>query len=287
MSMAAETRHLSKLFKDFWGRTKVTAIRDVTLQIPTGCVFGLLGPNGSGKTTTLKLLTGLLHPTHGTVSILGASPHSAAARQRLGYLPENSRFYRYLSARDNLRFFAGLFGFSRLEAHRRTEELLDMVSLAPEADRPVGEYSKGMTRRIGLAQALINDPDLLILDEPTSGLDPDGSRQVKDLLQSHASRGKTVIISSHLLADMEDICDSVCILHHGVPIAHGALDDLLERRDRVRFTTDAMREDQRQALQEAFQTVTGREADVDHPRLALDTFFSHAVKTAEHLNQHG
>jgi ABC-2 type transport system ATP-binding protein len=283
MNAAAETRQLTKHFKDFWGRHKITAVRDLTLDIPSGCIFGLLGPNGSGKTTTLKLLTGLLHPSHGTVAILGGSPHSDDVRRRLGFLPELFPLTPHLSARETLLFYAGLFGIPKQDARRKTAGLLERVGLQQAADRPVGQYSKGMNRRLGLAQALINDPDLLILDEPTSGLDPAGCILVKDLLRAHAAIGKTVIVSSHLLADIEDICDSVCILHNGVAIATGSLDALLVRREQVRFTTDAVTDQQRLSLQEAFRTVTGHEADVDHPRMALDTFFSRVVKEADRL----
>jgi ABC-2 type transport system ATP-binding protein len=285
MKAAAETRQLTKYFNDFWGRRKITAVRDVTLDIPTGCIFGLLGPNGSGKSTTLKLLTGLLHPSHGTVAILGGSPHSQDIRRRLGFLPESFSPYPHLSARETLLFYAGLFGIPGQEARRNTAELLEMTGLQQAADRPVGEISKGMNRRVGLAQALINNPDLLILDEPTSGLDPAGCILVKDMLRAHASRGKTVIVSSHLLADIEHICDSVCILHNGAMIATGTLDSLLERQEQVRFTTDAVTDSQRLSLQDAFRTVTGREADVDHPRMALDIFFARAVKEADHSGE--
>lgn len=278
---AVETQHLTKHFKDFWQRISVTAVRDVSIRVPAGSIFGLLGPNGSGKTTTLKLLTGLLNPSEGCVTILGGSPRQKATRRRLGYLPETDGLYGYLSARENLLFYAGLFGLSRKDARRRANELLETTGLTKAAERPVGEFSKGMKRRIGLAQALLNQPDLLILDEPTAGLDPAGCRHIKALLRTMAAAGKTVIVSSHLLADIEDICDAVCILHSGRVIASGPLCEMLEKRDLTRFTAGPVTAAQRQALQDSFRLITGSEAGIDHPRLALETFFADAVRAAE------
>lgn len=277
---AIETSQLTKHFRDFWGRVNVTAVRELDLQIPTGTIFGLLGPNGSGKTTTLKLLTGLLHPSGGSVRVLGGAPRDRATRQRLGYLPETTGMYPYLSARDMLLFHAGLFGIAGKDARRKADSLLETTGLAAAANRPVGGFSQGMTRRLGLAQALVNDPELLILDEPTAGLDPSGCRLVKDLLRERTASGQTVIISSHLLADIEDICEAVCILHNGRLIAGGPLREMLEQRGQTRFTAADICPEDQDALQNAFRKVTGQPATVDHPRLKLETFFDQAVANA-------
>src|SRR5437899_5816418 len=199
-------RGLTKIFKDFWGRPKARAVDNVDFEVRRGEVFGLLGPNGSGKSTTVKLMLGLLHPTRGQIQVFVRSPRHVATKARIGYLPEESYLYRYLNCRETLDFFGNLFDLPKGECRNRAEQLLEMVGLSQAHLRAVGEFSKGMQRRIGLAQALINDPDLIILDEPTSGLDPIGCREVKDLILALARRGKTVILSSHLLSDVEDVC---------------------------------------------------------------------------------
>jgi len=277
---AIETCKLTKQFRDFWGRVNVTAVRALDLQIPAGTIFGLLGPNGSGKTTTLKTLTGLLHPSDGSVRVLGGAPRDRATRQCLGYLPETTGMYPYLSARDMLLFHAGLFGIAGKQARRKADALLETTGLSAAANRPVGAFSQGMTRRLGLAQALVNDPELLILDEPTAGLDPSGCRLVKDLLRERAAQGRTVIISSHLLADIEDICEAVCILQDGRLIAVGPLREMLEQRELTRFTAADIRPEDQSVIQDAFRLVTGQAATVDHPRLKLETFFDQAVRSA-------
>src|SRR5438445_9028209 len=208
-------RGLTKVFKDFWGRPKARAVDNVDFEVRRGEVFGLLGPNGSGKSTTVKLILGLLHPTKGHIQVFGHSPRHVATKARIGYLPEESYLYRYLNSRETLDFFGNLFRLPRGDRDSRDAQLLDMVGLSQTRTRAVGEFSKGMQRRIGLAQALINDPDLVILDEPTSGLDPIGCREVKDLILALARRGKTVILSSDLLSDVEDVCDRVVIYYGG------------------------------------------------------------------------
>ncbi len=278
---ALESTALTKHFRDFWQRITVTAVKGVSLRVETGSVFGLLGPNGSGKSTTLRLMTGLLHPSSGSLRILGEAPSSRQARRRIGYLPETDGLYEFLSGHDNLRFYAGLFGVSGREAARRIDALLDTVGLTLDAHRPVCEYSKGMKRRIGLAQALLNDPELLILDEPTAGLDPAGCRQVKDLLRQRAESGRTVVVSSHLLADIEDLCESVCILHQGRVLAQGRLAEMLEQREQVRFTTGELTTAQCESLQAAFLDITGTAAWLDHPRRALESYFTQVVAQAD------
>src|SRR5512137_54328 len=233
-------RGLTKVFKDFWGRPKARAVDNVDFEVRRGEVFGLLGPNGSGKSTTVKLLLGLLHPTKGHIEVFGHSPRHVATKSRIGYLPEESYLYRYLNSHETLDFFGNLFRLPRKDRKDRAEQLLEMVGLSQTRMRAVGEFSKGMQRRIGLAQALINDPDLVILDEPTSGLDPIGCREVKDLILALARRGRTVILSSHLLADVQDVCDRVVIYYGGKVQAMGPLHDLLATPDAIQITTPAL-----------------------------------------------
>ncbi|HIL69516.1 MAG TPA: ABC transporter ATP-binding protein, partial [Verrucomicrobia bacterium] len=236
-------RGLTKVFRDFWGRPKARAVNDVDFDVRKGEVFGLLGPNGSGKSTTVKMLLGLLYPTKGHLEVFGHSPRHVATKARIGYLPEESYLYKYLDAAETLDFFGSLFQLNKKEREQRTEQLLEMVGLSQVRSRVVGEFSKGMQRRIGLAQALINDPDLVILDEPTSGLDPIGCREVKDLILALAARGKTVILSSHLLADVEDVCDRVVIYYGGRIQAQGTLNELLAKPDTSRITTPLLTKD--------------------------------------------
>src|ERR1039458_841127 len=234
--VVVSVRGLTKVFKDFWGRPKARAVDGVDFEVRRGEVFGLLGPNGSGKSTTVKLMLGLLYPTKGHIEVFGHSPRHVATKSRIGYLPEESYLYRYLDSHETLEFFGNLFRLPRNDRKVRAEQLLEMVGLSQVQRRAVGEFSKGMQRRIGLAQALINDPDLVILDEPTSGLDPIGCREVKDLIRALARRGKTVILSSHLLADVEDVCDRVVIYYGGRIQAMGSLRELLATPDAVCIT---------------------------------------------------
>lgn len=226
-SAAVEVRHVSKVFRDFWRRPKVRAVQDITFQVPHGQVFGLLGPNGSGKSTTMKMLLGLLKPTTGDLRVLSLPPSDVGAKQRIGYMPEHSYVYPYLTSRETLHFYGRLFNLSSDTIKRRTETLLHVLELDHAADRLVGEFSKGMARRVGLAQALINNPDILFLDEPTAGLDPIGCRHFKDFIQQLAANGKTVVLCSHLLSDVEDVCDAIAILYRGNLLAQGHMRDLL------------------------------------------------------------
>ena len=215
-----------KTFRDFWLRPTVAAVDGLSLAIRRGEVFGLLGPNGSGKSTTIKMILGLLSPSGGTVRLFGLPPRDIAARRRLGYLPELSYLHPFLTARETLSYYAGLCGLDRRETKRRTDELLEMVGLADVARRPVGGFSKGMSRRVALASSLIGKPDLLILDEPTSGLDPVSTKEVKTLIKALSAGGMTILMTSHLLADAEDVCDRVMILNHGRSVAEGKVSEL-------------------------------------------------------------
>jgi ABC-2 type transport system ATP-binding protein len=274
-------RGLTKVFKDFWGRPKARAVDNVDFDVKRGEVFGLLGPNGSGKSTTVKLLLGLLYATKGHIEVFGRSPRHVQTKSRIGYLPEESYLYRYLNARETLGFFGNLFQLSRSERAHRAGQLLDMVGLTQAQTRAVGEFSKGMQRRIGLAQALINDPDLVILDEPTSGLDPIGCREVKDLILALARRGKTVILSSHLLADVEDVCDRVVIYYGGRIQAMGTLKELLAEPDQIRITTPVLpRATLERVLEVIRRDIAADAVRIDNPTQNLESYFLEVVRKA-------
>lgn len=275
-------RGLTKVFKDFWGRPKARAVDSVDFEVRRGEVFGLLGPNGSGKSTTVKMLLGLLYPTKGHIEVFGHSPRHVATKSRIGYLPEESYLYRYLNSHETLDFFGNLFRLPAHEREQRSEQLLEMVGLSQTRTRAVGEFSKGMQRRIGLAQALINDPDLVILDEPTAGLDPIGCREVKDLILALARRGKTVILSSHLLSDVEDVCDRVVIYYGGKIQAMGTLKELLATPDVVRITSPVL---QRETLERALEIIRkditdGDKIKIDNPTQNLESYFLEVVQKA-------
>ncbi len=278
-----ETVALTKVFKDFWRRDRVTAVSDLDLRVEPGEVFGLLGPNGSGKTTTIKILLGLLYPTRGRALVFRRLPTDVAVKNRIGYLPEESYLYNFLNARETLDYYARLFQYPRRERQRRIDMLLDMVGLAGVARRRVGEYSKGMARRIGLAQALINDPDLLILDEPTTGLDPLGTRQIKDLITEELRRrGKTVLLCSHLLADVEDVCDRVSILYGGQRRALGPVRELLSRGEMTQITTEKLGPETIERVRQLVQRLEGKEVlEVAAPSDRLETFFVRIVREAQ------
>ncbi|MCX7818323.1 MAG: ABC transporter ATP-binding protein [Kiritimatiellae bacterium] len=271
---------LTKIFLDFWRRPRVRALDGFSFEVRRGEVFGLLGPNGSGKSTTLKLLLGLLRPTSGRLIVLGRPPTDVRIKSRIGYLPEESYLYPFLTAEETLDFFGRLFDLPTAERRRRIEQLLEMTGLTAARRRRVGEFSKGMARRVGLAQALINDPDLVILDEPTSGLDPIGCRQMKELIRTLAGRGKTVVLSSHLLADVEDVADRVAILYGGRLQAMGAISELLEERERCRLTLTRPPPGTLERLCAVARELTGTEPEVDHPRMDLEEYFLAVVRRA-------
>ena len=275
-----KTVKLTKIFRDFWLRAKVTAVSELDLDIHPREVFGLLGPNGSGKSTTLKMILGLLFPTRGRVAVFSKRATDVAVKSRIGFLPEESYLYPFLDAYETLDFYGRLFHQPRHIRRRRIEMLLEMVGLKGAAYRRVGEYSKGMQRRIGLAQALINDPDLLILDEPTSGLDPIGTNQIKDIIKTLARRGKTVLLSSHLLADVEDVCDRVCILYGGLQRELGNINDLLSRKGLTQLVTDELDDETLRRVDELL-VASGREVhEVTAPRDKLESLFLRVVADA-------
>ena len=274
---------LTKIFKDFWMRSKAKAVDNLSFHIEKGELYGLLGPNGSGKSTTIKLILGLLNRTRGRLTVFGREPHDVSVKKYIGFLPEESYLYRYLNSRETLDYYGRLFGLDRKTRVRRIEELLEWVGLLQVAHRPVGEFSKGMMRRIGLAQALINDPDFLILDEPTSGLDPIGTRQVKDLLVELRSRGKTILLSSHLLADVEDVCDRMSILYGGRIRAEGTADELLTDSQHTLLQMPRVKNEQTitQIEQVLLQSEGISIESVSQPRQKLESLFLSIVEEAK------
>jgi len=276
-----ETVNLTKIFHDFWHRPKVAAVDNLNLTVRRGEVFGLLGPNGSGKSTTIKLLLGLLFPTKGIVRLLGKSPRDVAVKKGIGFLPEESYLYPYLNARETLDFFARLNRIPRAERGRRVRALIDMVGLTSARNRPLREYSKGMARRIGIAQALVNDPELILLDEPTTGLDPIGTREVKDLILELKSRGKSILLCSHLLADVEDVCDRIAILYGGSLLAEGSVDSLLSKRQLTQFTVPDLTDEETERMAALLRKdAAAGSVEVGHPQDRLESFFLRVIEEA-------
>ncbi|MSR33610.1 MAG: ABC transporter ATP-binding protein [Phycisphaerales bacterium] len=263
-------------------RAKAVAVDGIDFEIRQHEIFGLLGPNGSGKSTTIKMMLGLLRPTHGRLSVLGHAPDDVKVKSRIGYLPEESYLYRFLNPMETLDYYGKLFGLERRLRRRRCEELLEMVGLNQVGRRRVGEFSKGMARRLGLAQALVNDPDFLILDEPTSGLDPIGTRQVKDLLLELGRRGKTILLSSHLLADVEDVCDRMVVLYGGKIRASGTGNELLEDSDHTVIETQRLRPETILRIEKVLQESEGIGIQSTHaPRQKLEDLFMKIVEQAK------
>ncbi len=278
---AVSTEGLTKQFRDFWFRPKVRALDGLNLSVPEGEVFGLLGPNGSGKSTTIKLLLGLLHPTAGHATVLSAPAGAVAAKRHIGYLPEESHLYRHLTARETVTLHGRLSGLGGRQLRARVGELLELTGLTQAADRAVGEFSKGMGRRVGLAQALVGDPKLVILDEPTAGLDPIGCREVKDLITELASQGKTVLLTSHLLADVEDVCDQLMILYRGRTLAAGSIRELLQKQNEVRLTLPRLPEPALEALCRDITAACGHTPVIEYPGMGLEAFFLSVIQQAE------
>jgi ABC-2 type transport system ATP-binding protein len=284
-----KAENLTKVYRDFWGRQKVRALKSLNLEIRRNEIFGLLGPNGSGKTTTMKLLLGLLHPTNGRALVFGREATNVTKNERVGYLPEESYLYRFLNAEETLDFYGRLFNMSGAERRRRASELIEMVGLSSARRRQLREYSKGMTRRIGLAQALINDPELILLDEPTSGLDPIGTRSMKDLIlklkheheENPKKRPKTIVMCSHLLADVQDVCDRIGILHQGELKELGSVDSLLRMRDVTEFRVSGLSEASQEKVKEAIRAERGELISAGHPTSTLEDLFLRVIEESE------
>jgi ABC-2 type transport system ATP-binding protein len=278
-----ETRKLTKVYRDFWGRQKKTALRALNLQINRGEIFGLLGPNGSGKTTTIKLLLGLLFPTDGEALVFGQPGADVKKNERIGYLPEESYLYRFLNAEETLDFYGRLFDMPADVRRQRSRELIDMVGLSADKKRVLKEYSKGMRQRIGLAQALINDPELVILDEPTSGLDPLGAKWMKDLIRQLRLKGKSVIMCSHRLDDVQDVCDRIAILYEGELQELGAVSTLLQDANRLEVQASAvqMTDELRRELNAVLERHGGKLDSFGHPTTTLEELFLHIVEESK------
>jgi ABC-2 type transport system ATP-binding protein len=278
-----ETRKLTKIYRDFWGRQKKTALRALNIEIRKGEIFGLLGPNGSGKTTTVKLLLGLLFPTEGEGFVFGKPAADVTKNERIGYLPEESYLYRFLNAEETLDFYGRLFDLDPNTRATRAQELIEKVGLKNDRKRALKEYSKGMRQRIGLAQALINDPDLVILDEPTSGLDPLGARWMKDLIVGLRNQGKTVIMCSHRLEDVQDVCDRIAILHEGELQSYGEVKALLQDINRVemRASNIPLTDELKRDLEEVLHKHGGKLDSIGHPTTTLEDYFLHVVEESK------
>ena len=276
---------LSKVFRDFWMRTKANAVDHIDFEIRPGEIFGLLGPNGSGKSTTIKMILGLLHKTSGRLVVFGKAPSDVSVKKHIGFLPEESYLYRYLNPVETLDYYGRLFGLDRATRRSRTEELLEMVGLTHVAHRAIGEFSKGMTRRIGIAQALINDPEFLILDEPTSGLDPIGTKQVKDLLLNLKARNKTILLSSHLLSDVQDVCDRMVMLYGGKIRAEGTVEELLEDTNATVIRAPRLKPTTIDRIERVLQEEEGVGIEqVSQPRQRLEDLFLDIVEAARREN---
>lgn len=279
-----KTENLTKTYKDFWGRPRVRALDRLNITVERGEIFGILGPNGSGKTTTIKLLLGLIFPTEGSALILDKPPTDVAVKARIGFLPEESYLYKYLNADETLDFYGRIFRIPAKERRRRIDELIDLFELGHARKRRIREYSKGMVRRVGFAQALVNDPDVIILDEPTSGLDPISSRKMKDLIIDLKKKGKTILLSSHLLADVQDICDRIAIIHNGILKTYGAVAELLVNRESLTMTFGNLSPEAREKIAELVAREGGSVLSSRFTSQNLEDLF---LKTVQGDKNHG
>jgi ABC-2 type transport system ATP-binding protein len=277
-NVVIETRNLGKVYRDFWGRKKVAALKSLDIEVQKGEIFGLLGPNGSGKSTTIKLIQGLLFPTSGRAFVFGKEARDVTKNERIGYLPDESYLYKFLTAEETLDFYGRLFDMPAAVRKERSDQLIRMVGLNSARRRQLREYSKGMTRRIGLAQALINEPDLLILDEPTTGMDPIGSREMKDLIIRLRDEGKTILLCSHQLADVQDVCDRVAILHQGELRELGRVEELLKVRDVTEVHAKNLSDDLKAKVADLIRNEGGEVVTIDNPTTTMEELFLDIVQ---------
>lgn len=276
-----EIERLTKVFPVPLRRERVVAVRDLSLRVEKGEVYGLLGPNGSGKSTTLKILLGLVTATSGETRVFGEDSNSVRSRRDVGFLPENPYFYKFLTGAETVRFFGKLSGMSGDGLEARVEELLELVGLTDAAARRVGSYSKGMLQRIGLAQALVQDPGLLVLDEPTAGVDPVGSREIRDLILELKARGKTVLLCSHLLSQVQEVCDRVGILARGRLVREGRVEDLLAISDRSEVIVENASTEQLAQLEEAARRLGVRIVSSGRAQTTLENLFLEAIEPGQ------
>jgi ABC-2 type transport system ATP-binding protein len=286
MSVAAiSIKGLTKDFSVGMRGVKLRAVDDLSLEVGDNEIFGLIGPNGSGKSTTIKVVLGLLAASAGECQIYGQPSHTVAARHSVGFLPEAPYFYRYLSGRELVRFYARVCGVERARINEQVDAVIELVGMSEAANRRVGTYSKGMLQRIGLAQALVHDPQLVILDEPTAGVDPLGSAAIAEIIRELKRRGKTVLLCSHLLAQIEGLCDRVAILHRGKLVREGRVADLVEDKDAESLVVEGLSAEGRAAVEKAIIEQGGRLTRVEKPRLSLDSLFLHEVQLREKAHQ--
>ncbi len=278
---AIRIQGLTKDFSVGMRGVKLRAVDDLNLEIGDNEIFGLLGPNGSGKSTTIKIILGLLEASAGTCEIYGKPSKTVSARHSVGFLPEAPYFYRYLSGRELVRFYARVCGVSRARINEQVDSVIELVGMGEAAHRRVGTYSKGMLQRIGLAQALVHDPQLVILDEPTAGVDPLGSAAIADIVRELKRRGKTVLLSSHLLAQIEGLCDRVAILHRGKLVREGRIDDLVQEKGLESLVVEGLGPEARAAVEKVIAEQGGRLCRVEKPRLSLDALFLQEVHQRE------
>lgn len=280
---AVSVENLTKVFQGAMGRKPLVAVRDLSFNVAPGEVYGLIGPNGCGKSTTMKVMLGLLKPTQGRASIFGRGSDEVASRHDVGFLPENPYFYKHLTGRETLRFFGKLCGLGGGELRDRSDAMLDLTGLKNAADRRVGGYSKGMLQRIGLAQALIHEPRLLILDEPTAGVDPAGSRRIRDLILELKARGITLVVTSHLLEQMQEVCDRVGIMSQGRMVREGRLEDLISVENQTEIIIENASPAQLAQLRAIFNETGGAKVvSVGKPRTTLERLFLETtVQTGE------
>ena len=278
---AISIKSLTKDFSIGMRGVKLRAVEDLNLEVGDNEIFGLIGPNGSGKSTTIKVVLGLLDASVGECQIYGKPSHTVAARHSVGFLPEAPYFYRYLSGRELVRFYARICGVSRGKIAKQVDEVIELVGMTEAAHRRVGTYSKGMLQRIGLAQALVHDPRLVILDEPTAGVDPLGSAAIAEIIRELKRRGKTVLLCSHLLAQIEGLCDRVAILHRGKLVREGRVDDLVQEKDAQSLVVEGLSVEGRAAVEKTIAEQGGTLCRVEKPRLSLDSLFLQEVEQRE------
>ncbi len=264
---------LTKVFAVPFKRTPIVAVGDLNLEVEAGQVYGLLGPNGSGKSTTLKIILGLISPTRGRTEIFGRDSRLVQSREMVGFLPENPYFYKFLTGEETLHFYGKLCGLGGKRLRHRTEELLDLVGLTNARDRRLGGYSKGMLQRIGLAQALVQDPRLIVLDEPTAGVDPAGSRQICDLILDLKRRGVTILLSSHLLGQVQEICDRVGILSGGVLLREGSLEELIAIENQTELILENASPELLKEIEHMIKNSSARLVEQRKPQTTLERLF--------------
>jgi ABC-2 type transport system ATP-binding protein len=276
---AVQIDNLTKVFPVPLRRQRVTAVRNLSFEVHPGEVYGLLGPNGSGKSTTLKILLGLVPPNHGRAMIFGQDSRDYHSRRDVGFLPENPYFYKFLTAAETLRFYGKVCGMGGTLLNKRIDELIHLVGLEDARDRRIGGFSKGMLQRIGLAQALIQDPRLVVLDEPTAGVDPAGSHQIRDLILDLKQRGKTVLLTSHLLEQVQEICDRVGIMARGEMIREGALGDLVSVKNQTEFVIENATPEIRSQIEHLLQNSPAKLLSTRQPQRSLESVFLELTAT--------